>query len=168
MVCFILIFVYGARKELRLMFYSCGCFIVPTPFIEKIILAPLNCLGTICCGFISGFWFVPLICTCVFIPIQHCLGFCSSEFLNLGTVAILGWIVLCCGDCPVPCRILAAFLVSDSYPHPPPQCDNQNVFSSVQLLSRVRLVVTSRTAAHKASLSITNSWSLPKLMSLGQ
>ena len=38
--------------------------------------------------------------------------------------------------------------------------------SSVQLLSRVRLFVTPWTAAHQASLSITNSWSPPKLMSI--
>ena len=39
-------------------------------------------------------------------------------------------------------------------------------FSSVQLLSRVRLFVTPWTAAHQASLSIANSWSLLKLMSM--
>ena len=39
-------------------------------------------------------------------------------------------------------------------------------FSSVQSLSRVRLFVTSWTAARQASLSITNSWSLLKLMSI--
>ena len=39
-------------------------------------------------------------------------------------------------------------------------------FSSVQLLSRVRLFVTSWTVVHQASLSISNSWSLPKLMSI--
>ena len=39
-------------------------------------------------------------------------------------------------------------------------------FSSIQLLSRVRLFVTPRTAARQASLSITNSWSLLKLMSI--
>ena len=38
------------------------------------------------------------------------------------------------------------------------------LFSSVQLLSCVRLFVTPWTAAHQAFLSITNSWSLPKLM----
>ena len=38
--------------------------------------------------------------------------------------------------------------------------------SSVQSLSRVRLFVTPWTAAHQASLSITNSPSLPKLMSI--
>jgi len=37
--------------------------------------------------------------------------------------------------------------------------------SSVQLLNCVRLFVTPWTAAHQASLSITNSQSLPKLMS---
>ena len=39
-------------------------------------------------------------------------------------------------------------------------------FSSVQLLSRVQLFVTSWTAAHQASLSITNSRSSFKLMSV--
>ena len=37
---------------------------------------------------------------------------------------------------------------------------------SVQSLSHVRLFVTPWTAARQASLSITNSWSLPKLMSI--
>ena len=39
-------------------------------------------------------------------------------------------------------------------------------FSSVQLLSRVRLFATPWTAAHQASLSITNSQSLLRLMSI--
>ena len=41
-----------------------------------------------------------------------------------------------------------------------------SMFSSVQLLSRVRLFVTPWIAAHQAFLSITNSQSLPKLMSI--
>ena len=39
-------------------------------------------------------------------------------------------------------------------------------FSSVQSISRVWLFVTPWTAAHQASLFITNSWSLLKLMSI--
>ena len=39
-------------------------------------------------------------------------------------------------------------------------------FSSVQSLSRVRLFATPWTAAYQVSLSITNSWSLLKLMSV--
>ena len=39
-------------------------------------------------------------------------------------------------------------------------------FSSVQLLSHVWIFVTPWIAAHQASLSITNSWSSPKLMSI--
>ena len=39
-------------------------------------------------------------------------------------------------------------------------------FSSVQLLSRVLLFATPWTAAHQASLSVTNSWNLLKLMSI--
>ena len=42
----------------------------------------------------------------------------------------------------------------------------RNQFSSVQSLSRVRLFATPWTAAHQASLSITNSQSLPKPMSI--
>ena len=40
------------------------------------------------------------------------------------------------------------------------------LFSSVQLLSHVRLFATPWTAACQASLSITSSWSLLKLMSI--
>ena len=40
------------------------------------------------------------------------------------------------------------------------------ILSSVQLLSRVQLFATPWTAAHQVSLSITNSWSLLKLMSI--
>ena len=36
----------------------------------------------------------------------------------------------------------------------------------MQLLSHVQLFVTPWTAAHQASLSITNAWSLLKLMSI--
>ena len=39
-------------------------------------------------------------------------------------------------------------------------------FSSVQSVNRVQLFVTPWTAEHQASLSITNSWSLLKLMSI--
>ena len=42
----------------------------------------------------------------------------------------------------------------------------QSQFSSVQLLSRVQLFATPWTAGHQASWSITNSRSLPKLMSI--
>ena len=40
------------------------------------------------------------------------------------------------------------------------------LFSSVQSLSRARLFATPWIAARKASLSITNSWSPPKPMSI--
>ena len=44
--------------------------------------------------------------------------------------------------------------------------ENCSIFSSVQSLSHVRLFATSWVAAHKASLSITNSLNLLKLMSV--
>ena len=43
---------------------------------------------------------------------------------------------------------------------------SQYNISSVQSLSRIRLFATPWTAARQASLCITNSWSLPKLMSV--
>ena len=46
------------------------------------------------------------------------------------------------------------------------QVDNTLQFSSVQSLSRVRLFEIPWTAARQASQSITNSWSLLKLMSI--
>ena len=45
-------------------------------------------------------------------------------------------------------------------------CTPSVQFSSVQMCNRVWLLVTPWTAAHQASLSITNSWNLPKLMSI--
>ena len=54
-----------------------------------------------------------------------------------------------------------------SYATVPPTCIPFFIqFSSVQLLSYVRLFVTPWTAACQASLSITNSWSLLKFMSI--
>ena len=47
-----------------------------------------------------------------------------------------------------------------------PDIQSHLQFSSVQLLSHVWLFMTPRTAARQASLSITNSWSLLKLMSV--
>ena len=47
-----------------------------------------------------------------------------------------------------------------------PQFSTKAKFSSVQSLSRVRLFATPWTAARQASLSITNSWSPPKPMSI--
>jgi len=43
---------------------------------------------------------------------------------------------------------------------------SQHQFSSVQSLSHIRLFATTWTAARQASLSITNSWSPPKPMSI--
>ena len=45
-------------------------------------------------------------------------------------------------------------------------CNNGHQFSSVQSLCRVRLFATPWIAARQTSLSITNSRSLPKLMSI--
>ena len=79
---------------------------------------------------------------------------------------------LCCsGECPVHCRIFSS--ITDLHPLdgsriPSPSCDNQTglQLSSVQSLSLVQLFATPWTAARQASLSINNSQSLLKLMSI--
>ena len=50
--------------------------------------------------------------------------------------------------------------------HPEGTTHSKFPFSSVQSLSHVQLFVTPWTAAHQASLSITNFWNLLKLMSI--
>jgi len=52
----------------------------------------------------------------------------------------------------------------DSENRDPGRTINVRLLSSVQSLSRVQLFATPWTAVRQASLSITNSWSLPKLM----
>ena len=53
-----------------------------------------------------------------------------------------------------------------SLPHYIVNSESEYQFSSVQSLSHVRLFVNAWTAARQASLSIANSWSLLKLMSI--
>ena len=53
-----------------------------------------------------------------------------------------------------------------SLPFPPQPILYMSQFSSLQSLSCVQLFATPWTAAHQASLSITNFWSLLKLMSI--
>ena len=59
-------------------------------------------------------------------------------------------------------------ILSDSSHQAPrdQQTFSTNQFSSVQPLTRVQFFVTPWTAVHQASLSVTNSWSLLKLMSI--
>ena len=57
-----------------------------------------------------------------------------------------------------------SFLLPEDKAEQQTECHSR--FYSVQLLSRFWLFATPWTAAHQASLSITNSWSLSKLMSI--
>ena len=71
-------------------------------------------------------------------------------------IATWGWLLLGFFNIPLLCffpsyRLLLSFVFQ---------------FSSVQSLSHVQLFATPWIAAHQASLSITNSWSLLKLMSI--
>ena len=82
--------VRGVRPLSRFFFYyflffACGCPVVPAPFVEKTIFAPLYCL----CAFVKDpltifmwvyFWAlysVSLIYLSIFSPIPHCLDYYS-------------------------------------------------------------------------------------------
>ena len=71
-------------------------------------------------------------------------------------------------------QLASCEIVLQSFPHITVfHCNNLNLasfisFSSLQSLSLARLFVTPWTAACQASLSITNSWSLFKLMAIEQ
>ena len=70
------------------------------------------------------------------------------------------WLALEQSWCPWVCHLACWCVTMSVY------WGSRSQFSSVQSLSRVRLFATPWTAAHQASLSITNSWSPPKLMSI--
>ena len=61
-------------------------------------------------------------------------------------------------------KIYSRGIIGPGFPQTPRHLSDVMVL--VQSLSRVRLFVTPWTAARQASLSITNSWSLPKFMSI--
>ena len=85
----------------------------------------------------------------------------SSLSLFLFKEFKIGWMVNIGGTLSIPLNPLQSHLLLQ------PNADLQrNQFSSIQSLSRIRLFATPWTAANQASLSITNSWSLLKLMSI--
>ena len=84
------------------------------------------------------------------VAIRHCVSFChTTKWTN--------YIWLPLGPLQIPATFLQSIL---NFPFSSVQ------FSSVQPLSRVRLLVTPWITARQASLSITNSRSLPKPMSI--
>ena len=83
---------------------------------------------------------------------------CTGHILNVKKQRVNGWKEICQAHSKY--EIGMATLISDKIYF------KKRVFSSVQSLSRVRLFATPWTAAHQASLSITNSQSSPKLMSI--
>ena len=78
-------------------------------------------------------------------------GILAKGGLRKRTLIFLPW-----GHCVPPLHVHSAFMVTFQF--------SSVQFSSAQSLSRVRLFATPWIAARQASLSITNSWSLFKLM----
>ena len=91
---------------------------------------------------------------------MSCKSICIS-LLHMSISSARPWMLLGWGRCLF--SLLFLFLL---WQFPSIKFESFTQFSSVQSLSRVRLFVTPWIAAHQASLSITNSWSPPKPMSI--
>ena len=110
------------------------------------------------------------------VALQYCIGFChTSTLLSHGYTYVPSLLNLPPTFQPIPLLTEPWFGFPDSYSKFPLAIyftyGNVYQFSSVQFssaqsLSRVRHFATPRNAACQASLSITNSRSLPKLMSI--
>ena len=101
----------------------------------------------------------------------HCsLLIKSKQIIN---VTVLEMLIVCMLDCSTYKPRSSLCMCAKSLQSCPTLCDLWIVacqaslsFGSVQLHSCIQLFATPWTAAHQASLSITNSWSLLRLMSI--
>ena len=73
------------KVRVQLHSFDCGHPVFPAPFVEKTVLCPLNCLGTLAASELGVnvkifFWTVnsiPLICMSNLMPAPHCLDYCK-------------------------------------------------------------------------------------------
>ena len=108
-------------------------------------------------------------CSWIWMTISHYWGLNFYVKNKVGTLQWLG-----CGHCTarasmIPTFLLFFFFFFFFYASLITYCmsfPGSSIFSSVQSVSRVPLFVTPWTTAHQASLPITNSRSLPKLVSV--
>ena len=140
--------------------YSLSCFPCQPPWflLENVNLAHTSSLCT-------GWMFLPLLTQWLFPSLhsglswnvclsrRHFLTIPSLSPLFISGAIILLWPILKNFLCP---PLDAKLCKRIDLPYG----------SSVQSLSHVRLFATPWIAAHQASLSITNSWSSPRLMSI--
>ena len=87
----------------------------------------------------------------------------GSSTSGISWARILGWVVISYSRGPPVSPAMAGGFFTTK---PPGKPRNTDQFSSVQSLSWVQLFVIPWSAVHQASLSIANSWSLLKLVSL--
>ena len=129
---------------------------------------PLRCC---CCSVVAKLCLTPRVPGP---PVLHCLlslfRFMSIEVVMLSVSSSAAPFSSCLPSFPASGSFPVSRLFTSGGPSIGASVQHQSLhsvpFSSVQLLSRVPLFVTPWTAPRQASLSITNSWSLLKLMSI--
>ena len=85
LVHFEFIFVFGVKKCSNSILLQCSCQVIPAPFIEEAVFAPLYILASfvknkVAIGAWVYFWafcLVPLVYISVFVPVLNCLDDCS-------------------------------------------------------------------------------------------
>ena len=85
LVHFEFIFVFGVKKCSNSILLQCSCQVIPAPFIEEAVFAPLYILASFVKNkvpigawlYFRAFYLVPLVCLSVFVPVSYCLDDCS-------------------------------------------------------------------------------------------
>lgn len=93
------------RAENNLTILTCTYLLV-----VRLNTFPFSCPGNCLSVFFTNFS-TPLL---LLLLIYRSSVYGKARFLHLGTIHIWGWILLCWGDCPEPCRIFSS--ISGPYP----------------------------------------------------
>ena len=86
LIHFEFIFCVWCQKVFQIHSFTSGCPVFPAPLVKETVFNPLYILASFVEDKVSigmwiylwAFYFVPLICISVFVPVLHCLDDCSS------------------------------------------------------------------------------------------
>ena len=85
LIHFEFIFVYGVRKWSNFHSFTSGWPVFPAPLVKQVVFSPLYMFASFVKDKVSigvwiylwAFYFVPLICISVFVPVPYCLDGCG-------------------------------------------------------------------------------------------